>query len=161
MLTLVTRSLFAMERYRLVAALSGGSLALYIVTAAILRWILGIDGLAAAFSISLDATGIAACVLLVFVLELSPSQAIREWVALPLVLAMVFAAGAFGGRALVATSSPSAWQGLEVLLVSLLSGTAAFAGAISLLKTKEYLAIRRFLRRRPVRGAFADTEAPI
>lgn len=155
-LILVTRALFAMERYRLVAKLSGGSLTLYVASAAVLRWLLGIDGLAAAFSISLVTTGIAAAVLLVFVLELSPSHAVREWAAFPLLLALVFAAGAYGGRALVVVSSPSPWEALEVLLVSLLSGTAVLAAAISLFRTKEYLVVRSLLRRLRVGTALAD-----
>jgi putative peptidoglycan lipid II flippase len=161
MLTLVARSLFAMERYRLVAALSGGSLGLYVMTAATLRSNLGIDGLAAAFSISVDVTGIVACVVLISILEVSPRRAIREWAVLPLVLAVVFAAGAYGGRAIVLKSSPNVWEAVEVLLVSLVSGSAALAGAISLLRTKEYFAVRSFLRRGPVGGAFADNEASI
>lgn len=156
LLILVARALFAMERYRLVAILSGGSLLLYVATAAVLRWQFGIDGLAAAFSISLVTTGIAAAVLLAFLLQLSPTHAVREWVVLPLLLALVFAVGVYGGRAIVVASSPSVWQALEVLFVALLSGTAVLAAAVFLLRTKEYHAVQSFLRRRRVGTALAD-----
>lgn len=147
-LTFVDRALFAMGRYRMVATLNMGSLFLYVVAATVLRWVFGIDGLAAAFSVSLLTTGVAAAALLVFVLKLSPSQAGREWAVLPLLLAALFAAGAYAGREIVVVPSPSFWQALEVLLVSLLSGSAALVAATSLLRTKEYVAIRSFLRRR-------------
>jgi peptidoglycan biosynthesis protein MviN/MurJ (putative lipid II flippase) len=164
LLTFVDRALFAMERYRLVAMLNITSLFLYVTAATVLRSAFGIDGLAAAFSLVLVTTGVAAAALLVFVLKLSPSHACREWAVLPLLLATVFAAGAYVGRAIVVVPAPTVWQALEVLLVSLISGTAALAAAISLLRTREYIAIRSFLRRRraktPASYAASDSQPP-
>lgn len=147
---LVNRAFFAMERYRVVAALSAASLTVYIAMAAILRWQLGIDGLALAFSIALIGTGFASGALLVRALKLLPRQVVGEWLLLPALLSVVFAAGAYVGRLALATSSPTAWRAIETLVVSLLAGMAALALAASTFRTKEYVVVRNVLRRRPV-----------
>jgi putative peptidoglycan lipid II flippase len=149
-LVVVSRGLFAMERYRLVAALSAGSLILYVGMAAILRWQLGIDGLAAAFTIALVATGLASCVVLFKVLELSLREVLLNWVALPLLLATAFTAGAYAGHLVVADSSPSVGQAIMTLVVSLLAGVVTLAATVSLLRTREYVAIQNALSRRAI-----------
>lgn len=153
MVVLVNRAFFAMGHYRVVAALSAASLTVYIATAAILRWQLGIDGLALAFSIALIGTGFASGALLVRALKLLPRQVLGEWLVLPTLLALVFAAGAYLGRLVLATSSPTAWHALETLVVSLVAGMAALGLAVSTFRTKEYVAVRNALRRRPVTSA--------
>jgi putative peptidoglycan lipid II flippase len=155
-LVLVSRALFAMELYRFVATLSAGSLMLYVGAAAILRWKLGIDGLAAAFSISLVATGIASCVLLSNVLEFSRREVILNWLALPLLLAMAFAAAAYAGHLAVADSSPSTGHAIVTLLISLLAGLVALAATVSLLRTKEYVAIRNVASRKAITTARSE-----
>jgi peptidoglycan biosynthesis protein MviN/MurJ (putative lipid II flippase) len=151
-----TRAFFAMHRYRLVAGLSAGSLALYGMTAAILRWRFGIDGLALAFSASLVATGMASAALLIRALSIPVRQALAEWLILPTFLALAFISGAYAGHTFVSTSSPTVWRALATLLVSFLGGTACLALAAFAFRTKEYHAVRGFVQRRGVAEALVD-----
>jgi peptidoglycan biosynthesis protein MviN/MurJ (putative lipid II flippase) len=159
-LVLVSRALFAMERYRFVATLSAGSLVLYVGLAAILRWQLGIDGLAAGFSISLVATGLASCVVLFKVLEFSPREVFLNWLALPLLLATAFTAAAYAGHLVVADSSPSVGRAIMTLVISLLAGMAVLVATVSLLRTKEYVAIRKVMSRTSIATALAEGAIP-
>ena len=90
LMTVATRGLFAIGRYRLVAALSALSLGLYVVRAIVLRGGYGREGLAGAFLISALAGGAAAAISLVHELDVPLRRFGFDVILMPLLLASLF-----------------------------------------------------------------------
>jgi peptidoglycan biosynthesis protein MviN/MurJ (putative lipid II flippase) len=146
-----TRGLFAIGRYRLVAALSAVAFGLYVLLAAVLRGGYGREGLAMAFLISALCGGAAAVVFLVREFSVPLQRFATDSMLKPALLACVFAGGAFIGAKLLPLDDSSLLLALSRLVISAACGVVALGGAILLFRTEDYhLAVRTVSRlRRP------------
>jgi peptidoglycan biosynthesis protein MviN/MurJ (putative lipid II flippase) len=119
------RGLFAIGRQRAVALVSVAGVLVYVAAAVALRFTWGIDGLAVAFSLSSLASGAVIVLVLGRALELPVRTMLHQWIAAPVALAVVFAAGALAGW--VATHRLDGASGAGITLFATL-----FCGLITL-----------------------------
>jgi putative peptidoglycan lipid II flippase len=135
------KALFAVGRQRVVAAISAAGVVVYVGAALLLRGPEGVDGLAAAFSLSSLVTGVALAGYLAAALELSPSSVLLDWLLAPALLAGAFAAGAVPGWLLMRTSE-GVWASLATLVTVALAGAVTLAAAIVVARGYEYELLR-------------------
>jgi len=145
--TIAGKALFAIGRQRIVAAVTGGGLVLYVALAVLLRELFAARGLAVAFAVSSLVAGGILAGYLVRALQLPAKRVAIEALGAPLLLAGAFAAGALAGWLLVAVESPGFGSAAATLAASALAGTGALAVAIVLARGTEYRFARRTLGR--------------
>ena len=146
-MTVATRGLFAIGRYRFVAALSALSLGLYVVLAIVLRGGYGREGLAGAFLISALAGGAAAAISLVHELDVPLRRFGFDVILMPLLLASLFAGGAYAGAHSLSLTGSSLLVSAERLVISAGAGLIALGGAVLLLRTDDYQLVVRTVDR--------------
>jgi putative peptidoglycan lipid II flippase len=146
-----TRGLFAIGRYRLVAALSVFSFGLYLVLAAILRGDYGREGLALAFLVSALCGGAGAVIFLVREFSVPLKRFATDAMLKPALLGCVFAGGAFIGAKLVPLDNSSLLVSATRVILSAGCGIVALGGAVLVFRTEDYhLTVRTVSRlRRP------------
>ena len=135
------KALYAVARQRAVALVSAAGIALYLGAALLLRGREGTEGLAAAFSLSSLATGIALAAYLAAVIGLPLGRVAADWVAAPALLAACFAAGALPARLLL-ESGDRFWPALATMVAVGLAGAATLTAAIVARRGYEYELLR-------------------
>lgn len=149
--SVANKALFAMQRQRLVAWISAAGVAAYVASALVLREIWGAQGLAAAFSISALVAGGLLAAFLGTAVGISARTALRHWVVAPVLLSAAFAAGAYGGWALV-EGDDGFGRALAVVLVSTAVGTATLGAAAWLARGTERAMLSALISRRSLQA---------
>jgi putative peptidoglycan lipid II flippase len=154
------KALFGLGRQRLVAAVTGAGVVLYIGAALGLRGQWAVEGLAAAFLISSLVTGLALALALGAILELRPRAAFRDWLLAPAVFGAVFTAAAGAVWLVMGRGEEGVLTALATLAAAGVAGLAALAVAIVAVRGSEYELVRRGLRGAAIGRALVERWLP-
>jgi putative peptidoglycan lipid II flippase len=154
------KALFGLGRQRLVAAVTGTGVVLYIGAAVGLRGHWAVEGLAAAFLISSLVTGLALALALALVLDLRARAAFRDWLVAPAAFGAVFTAAAGAVWLAMGRGEEGVLTALATLAAAGVAGLAALAVAIVAVRGSEYELLRRGLRGAPIGRALVERWLP-